>query len=56
VNYLTAQHRNSGAEVGRLLSFNTATGVYLGRLHLKFPDRIYKHRDATKRTWTILPP
>jgi hypothetical protein len=47
---------HSGGEVSRLLTFNTACGVYLGRLHQKFPDRVDKHRDTARRTWTILPP
>jgi hypothetical protein len=45
-----------GGEVSRLLTFNTACGVFLGRLHHKIPNRIKKHRDAAKRAWTILPP
>lgn len=33
-------------EVARLLSFNTACGVYLGRLAGKKPDRVYKDKKA----------
>ncbi len=43
-------------EAQRLLHFNTACGVYLGRLRAKYPDRVSYERDDRRRTWRILPP
>lgn len=43
------------ADARRILNYNTACGVYLGRLMKLYPDRIsYKH-TASKRVWTIHP-
>jgi hypothetical protein len=40
-------------EARKLLYFNTACGVYLGRLLKRYPDRVERHRDSANRTWTI---
>jgi hypothetical protein len=42
-------------EARKLLSWNTATGVYLGRLSQK-SNRVINQRKSTLRLWTILPP
>jgi hypothetical protein len=47
---------NVGHEVRDLFSFNTACGVYLGRLAQKYPKRFRYHRDARDREWLILHP
>jgi hypothetical protein len=47
---------NVGHEVRDLFSFNTACGVYLGRLAQKYPKRFRYHRDAREREWLILHP
>jgi hypothetical protein len=43
-------------EASRLFTFNTACGVYLGRLKKKFPGRFIFNRTETERLWTIKPP
>jgi hypothetical protein len=40
-------------EARKLFQFSTACGVYLGRLHKKYPNRVERHRDSASRTWTI---
>jgi hypothetical protein len=45
-----------GAEVGRLLSFNTAAGVYLSRLGKKNSRRYHCDHHADGNTWVIQPP
>jgi len=40
-------------EAGRLLTFNTACGVYLARLSKRIPERISYKRHTHLRTWTI---
>jgi hypothetical protein len=40
-------------EARKLLTFNTACGVYLGRLANKHPDRVSKDRTRDERFWTI---
>ena len=42
-------------EARHLLTYNTACGVYLGRLAKKYPGRFSLHRTETTRTWTIKP-
>ena len=46
----------SGHEVGRLLTFNTACGVYLSRLRRRFPERVEQSRASQGRRWIIKPP
>lgn len=53
---LTNESSKCRIEARRLFSFNTACGVYLGRLHKKYPQRVEKHRDSSSRTWTIHAP
>jgi len=53
---LVSEESKCRVEARRLFSFNTACGVYLGRLHKKYPHRVAKHRDSSSRTWTIHPP
>ncbi len=45
-----------GAEVGRLLSFNTACGVYLSRLGKKNGCRYHSDHHADGNIWVIQPP
>lgn len=45
-----------GHEATRLLSWHGATGKYLARLEVRFPDRIIYQRTKTTRTWLIHPP
>ena len=40
-------------EARRLLSWNTACGVYLRRLANKHPDRLTQRREHTSRVWLI---
>jgi hypothetical protein len=42
-------------EARRLFSYNTACGVYLGRLHKKLPGRISRKVLAGQTVWTIQP-
>lgn len=44
-----------GNEAGKLLSWPTACGVYLGRLESRHPNRVILRRTATARSWTIHP-
>lgn len=43
-------------EARKLLSWNNATGTYLGRLAKKRPDRVESTRSATERKWRLHPP
>jgi hypothetical protein len=43
-------------EASRILYFNTACGVYLGRLASKLPDRISSTMSHGNRHWIITPP
>jgi hypothetical protein len=43
-------------ESRKLLSWNNATGTYLGRLAKKYPSRFSQERSNVKRVWTIDPP
>lgn len=43
-------------EVGKLLSWPAACGVYLARLESRHPDRVRFRRTASSRSWTIQPP
>lgn len=45
-----------GYDARRLLTFNTACGVYLSRLAVKHPDRYRRTQPATGHVWTIQPP
>ena len=50
---------NSGSferEVDRLLGFNNACGVFLGRLAGKYPERITKRTVNGYTRWTVQPP
>ena len=40
----------------KLLTFNTAVGVYLARLAIKHPKRYEKRHTSTNNFWTINPP
>jgi hypothetical protein len=42
------------ATCDRLLTYNTACGVYLARLAKRHPERIQKHKSHHSREWTIL--
>lgn len=53
---LTNKNCASAYEARRLFSFNTACGVYLGRLAKKFPAQFSEHRHRHGRIWTIQPP
>jgi hypothetical protein len=43
-------------EARKLFSYNTACGVYLGRLAKKYPNRFLSRRKKTERLWTIKRP
>jgi hypothetical protein len=43
------------SEARRLLDWNNATGIYLGRLAKKLPHRVQAQRTNAMRRWTILP-
>ena len=45
-----------GYDARRLLPYNTACGVYLSRLALKYPDRYRRTKHTTANVWTIQPP
>ncbi|HMP76590.1 MAG TPA: CHC2 zinc finger domain-containing protein [Kiritimatiellia bacterium] len=45
-----------GNEVSRLLSFNTACAVYLGRLSKRLPERYLWQHTRDKNVWLICPP
>jgi len=40
-------------EARRLLNWQNATGSYLGRLRIKYPERFSRDRTADSRKWTI---
>lgn len=45
-----------GGETRRLLTFNTACSVYLGRLAIRLPDRYIRQHTREGNRWTIRPP
>ena len=47
---------NYREEATRLLSWNNATGTYLGRLASKHPKRFVSCRTTLRREWAIYPP
>ena len=48
------EEKDKRQDVGRLLSYNTACGVYLGRLSKHLPDRVKKIKDKNNRyIWEI---
>jgi hypothetical protein len=49
-------HQHTGYEARKLLSFNTACGVYLARLANKYPEQYHYERHQSGREWKILPP
>ena len=53
---LTDRDASTSYGARQLLTFNTACGVYLGRLARKHPDRVGEKRIATGRRWTITYP
>lgn len=53
---LTHQDCAAAREAAKLLSYNTACGVYLARLKKIFPERFTQGRDHNARIWTIQPP
>ncbi|MDD2709722.1 MAG: hypothetical protein PHV34_17175 [Verrucomicrobiae bacterium] len=53
---LTSAEYNFQQKVRKLLSFNTACGVYLGRLAKKYPERVSERRIHGQRIWKIMPP
>ena len=53
-NRLTGSASRFAHEARKLLSWNTACGVYLARLAKKRPERIVNGRTAESREWTIL--
>jgi hypothetical protein len=50
---LTGEDCNSRYEARKLLSWNNATGTYLGRLAVKHSDRFIYHRTEKRREWEI---
>jgi hypothetical protein len=46
---------STGYEARRLLSFNTACGVYLARLATKYPQRYRKLHTESGNKWTLTP-
>ena len=50
---LTSENSSCRFEARRLFTFNTACGVYLGRLAKKYSDRVSYDRTSTARLWTI---
>ena len=52
---LTSNEAECAYEARRVLSFNTACGVYLARLAKKVPERISERRTKAGRQWTIKP-
>ncbi len=46
----------AGYEARRLLSFNTACGVYLARLANKWPERYERKHTESGNEWTVYPP
>lgn len=53
---LTDRDSEVSFEARRLFTFNTACGVYLGRLAKKHPGRFQHTRGGDCRSWTIHPP
>lgn len=53
---LIGEESGSAYEARRVLSFNTACGVYLARLAKKYSTRVQKHRGNQSRQWIIHPP
>ncbi len=53
---LTGSESHSAYEARRVLSYNTACGVYLARLANKHPDRISKRLLHGVNLWTLNPP
>jgi hypothetical protein len=49
------RHKDSEVsfEAGRLLSWPNACGTYLGQIEDKRPERVVRHRTASKRSWVI---
>ena len=43
-------------EARKLFTFNTACGVYLARLHKKYPYRFEPNHTREGNRWTINPP
>lgn len=50
---LTDRDASTSYAARQLLTFNTAAGVYLGRLAKKHPDRVSERRVHGRREWTI---
>jgi hypothetical protein len=50
---LTDKEASTSYAARQLFTFNTAAGVYLGRLARKHPDRVTERRVSTGRLWTI---
>ena len=50
---LTDREAGTSYAARQLFTFNTACGVYLGRLARKHPDRVAEKRVSTGRRWTI---
>jgi hypothetical protein len=42
-----------GFEARRLLDWSNAAGTYLGRLHKRYPKRVYPSRESNSREWVI---
>lgn len=53
---LTDKDSGTDYEARRLLSWNTACGVYLARLVKKYPARFIQHRGKAGRRWIIKAP
>jgi hypothetical protein len=53
---LTGSESRSAYEARRVLSYNTACGVYLGRLAKKHPERIQRRMLHGVFLWTLYPP
>jgi ABC-type dipeptide/oligopeptide/nickel transport system ATPase component len=51
----TLKESNYREEATRLLSWNNATGTYLGRLANKYPNRFVQSRTTTQREWILYP-
>ena len=53
---LRADHSKCRNEARKLFTFNTACGVYLARLHKKYPSRFESNHTRAGNRWTINPP
>lgn len=53
---LTGPNSNCRREAQNLFSFNTACGVFLGRLAKLKPERVSERRVQGRRLWKIEPP